>query len=421
MIHSPSFLEIVSLILFVLAILHTFSTKYFEKLSLKYKNHSDLFHLLGEIEIVFGLWALVAILCLLAISGKIETIKYLNSRNYTEPLFVFVIMIISSTKPILNLSLNTIQKISQLIPIHSTISLYATTLFLTPFLGSIITEPAAMTLAALMLKNQFFENNISKNLKYATLGVLFVNVSIGGCLTNFAAPPVLMVASKWNWSSSFMWTQFGWKALLAVAVNSFFMTYFFRKELKKIIQKDFSLSKHKIPFSILGIHLFFLFLVIFFSHYPVIFIGIFLFFLGFTHAYSKYQSTLLLRESLLVAFFLAGIVTLGGFQQWWLSSILLNTNHKIIFYASLLLTTVTDNAAITYLASLVDGLDFRFKYALMSGALSGGGLTIIANAPNPAGIAILKNHFENNTVDPIRLFIAALLPTIVASVFFIFL
>ncbi len=84
----------------------------------------------------------------------------------------------------------------------------------------------------------------------------------------------------------------------------------------------------------------------------------------------------------------------------------------------MLLTAVTDNAAITYLGSLVDGVSDGFKYALVAGAITGGGLTVIANAPNPAGVALLKDRFENETIDPLKLFLAALLPTLVAAVAF---
>ena len=63
-----------------------------------------------------------------------------------------------------------------------------------PVLGSFITEPAAMTISALLLARRFYRFEPSLRLRYATLGLLFVNVSVGGTLTHFAAPPVLMVA-----------------------------------------------------------------------------------------------------------------------------------------------------------------------------------------------------------------------------------
>ena len=89
-----------------------------------------------------------------------------------------------------------------------------------PLVGSLITEPAAMTLAALMLAPLVFRAGIPERLKYGALGVLFVNVSIGGTLTSFAAPPVLMVASTWQWDSAYMASHFGWRAAIAVVINA---------------------------------------------------------------------------------------------------------------------------------------------------------------------------------------------------------
>ena len=54
----------------------------------------------------------------------------------------------------------------------------------------------------------------------------------------------------------------------------------------------------------------------------------------------------------------------------------------------------------------------------MAGAVTGGGLTIIANAPNPAGAAILKGQFADETIHPLGLLAAALPPTLVAALLF---
>jgi Na+/H+ antiporter NhaD/arsenite permease-like protein len=82
------------------------------------------------------------------------------------------------------------------------------------------------------------------------------------------------------------------------------------------------------------------------------------------------------------------------------------------------LTAITDNAALTYLGSLVPGLSDEFKVALVAGAVTGGGLTVIANAPNPAGVAILRNRFTDDTVHPLGLLAGAALPTLVAAAAF---
>jgi Na+/H+ antiporter NhaD/arsenite permease-like protein len=89
-----------------------------------------------------------------------------------------------------------------------------------------------------------------------------------------------------------------------------------------------------------------------------------------------------------------------------------------VYFGATALTAVTDNAALTYLGSLVEGLSDEFKYALVAGAVTGGGLTVIANAPNPAGFAILRGNFEDNTIHPVGLLLAAIPPTLMAIVAF---
>lgn len=149
--------------------------------------------------------------------------------------------------------------------------------------------------------------------------------------------------------------------------------------------------------------------------------GVFLLFLGFTEAYKRYQSPLMLREGLLVAFFLAGLVVVGGMQKWWLEPILSSMGSTILFGGTTLLTAITDNAALTYLGSLVEDLSDVSKYALVAGAVTGGGLTVIANAPNPVSFSVLQNTFENKAISPLGLFLNALVPTVIAGACFMFL
>jgi predicted cation transporter len=154
--------------------------------------------------------------------------------------------------------------------------------------------------------------------------------------------------------------------------------------------------------------------VVVFSHHPIVFVALFLFFLGFAEAYKRYQTRLMLREGLMVAFFLGGLVVLGGQQKWWLQPVLTGLSPTTLFYGATLLTAITDNAALTYLGSLVDGVSDAFKYSMVAGAVTGGGLTVIANAPNPAGFAILKGSFEDGAIGALGLAAGAALPTLVA-------
>lgn len=415
---NPTTLQVIAAVLFGLALIHTFSTRFFERLAEARPAHAGLWHLLGEIEVVFGFWALVLIVAIAGFEGTTAATQYVDSRNFTEPMFVFAIMVIAGTRPVLEYAQGLVKLLARLLPMHDNIAFFFVALSFVPILGSFITEPAAMTLAALILRDRYFATGLSRKLMYATIGVLFVNISIGGTLTPFAAPPVLMVAGKWNWDLAFMAANFGWKAAIAVLVNAVVLTWLFRNQLKALTPAPPPTLANKVPLALTMVHLLFLLGVVVFAHHPGIFMGLFLFFLGITHAYEHYQDRLILREGLLVAFFLAGLVVLGGMQQWWLEPVLLGMSSNAVFYGATALTAITDNAALTYLGSLVEGLSDEFKYALVAGAVTGGGLTIIANAPNPAGATILKGHFDDQTINPLGLLIAALPPTFVAILAF---
>ncbi len=410
--------EIIAAVIFAVAVLHTFSTKFFAHLAHVQPRHAGLWHLLAEVEVVFGFWAFILVAALFWLSGKDAAVQYLEARNFTEPLFVFVIMVIAASRPILNIVIAIIRLVASMISIQRALADYFLCLSVVPLLGSFITEPAAMTLAALMLRDGYFQQKLSNRLKYATLGLLFVNVSIGGTLTHFAAPPVLMVAAKWQWDTFYMISHFGWKSALAVFLNAAMVTWFFRGELVARGKSDGAGAQSSVPPTVAGIHLAFLVGVVVFAHHPVVFMSLFLFFLGYTEAYKQHQDRLILREGLMVAFFLAGLVVLGGLQQWWLQSLLTGVEPTVLYFLATALTAVTDNAALTYLASLVDGVSAEFKYAIVAGAVTGGGLTIIANAPSTAGVAMLKSSFDDGSNSPLGLFLAALLPTCVAIIAF---
>lgn len=415
---APTPVEIAATVLFALAIVHTFSTKYFEHLAHTQPAHAGLWHLLGEVEVVFGFWAMVLVLVMVGLQGTGEAVTYLESCNYTEALFVFVIMVIAASRPILALAGHSVRAAARTLPLPDSVATFFVILFLVPLLGSFITEPAAMTLGALLLRDRYFARPVSSRLKYATLAVLFVNISIGGTLTPFAAPPVLMVAGKWGWDLAFMASTFGWKAAIAVGINALVVTFVYRRELVSLCGAVEGEAAPAVPAGMVLVHLAFLVGVVVFAHHPAVFLGLFLFFLGFCEAYKHHQDRLILREGLLVAFFLAGLVTLGGLQKWWLQDVLAGMAPTVLFFGTTALTALTDNAALTYLGSLVEGVTPAFQYALVAGAVTGGGLTVIANAPNPAGFSILKGTFHEQAISPIGLLLCALPPTLVSVLAF---
>lgn len=421
---QASTLEIISTILFFIAIIHTFLVSKFEHIAdrkTKGSISANIWHFLAEVEVVFGLWSLVFILVFITIQGSEEAISYIDSLNYTEPAFVFVIMCIAATRPVILLATNVINFFAKLLPFSQKMSFYLSALIIGPILGSFITEPATMTVTALILLSSFYKEQVSLKFKYATLGLLFVNVSIGGTLTHFAAPPVLMIASKWNWGTVYMLENFGYKSLLAIIISTSLYAYMFRKELKGSVKKLEYKEDYLIPkwWKIL-VHVLFLFLVVYTAHHPKLFIGVFCFFLGFVKITEKYQDTLKIKTAFLVAFFLAGLVTLGSMQAWWLRPLLSQMSELPLFLGATALTAITDNAALTYLGSLVELTDAS-KYALVAGAVAGGGLTVIANAPNPAGFGILKDTFGADGINPLKLFLYALIPTIISVLCLLFL
>jgi hypothetical protein len=406
-------LEIAGAGLFALAVMHTFSTRYFEHLAHTRTAHAGVWHLLGEVETVFGFWAFVLVLLMALAYGWSAPSAYLDTLRFTEPAFVFVIMVIAASRPVMQLAGDGVRAVATLVPVAPAIATYFLSLSLVPLLGSLITEPAAMTLAALMLRDQIFAAGASSRLKYATLGVLFVNISVGGTLTHFAAPPVLMVAAQWGWTTPFMLSMFGAKALLAVLINALAVTFIFRRQLLARNGMPNGASRPRVPAPLVLVNLLILAGVVLTNHDREAFMGLFLLFLGLAEAYRRHHDRLMLREGLMVAFFLAGLVVLGGQQQWWLQAALARLDETALFYGATALTAITDNAALTYLGSLVEGVSEDYKYSLVAGAVAGGGLTVIANAPNPAGFAILKDQFEDKSISALGLFAAALGPTLV--------
>lgn len=419
----PTTMEIVATILFATAIIHTFSVPVFARLANKGGAHSGLWHMLSEVEAVFGVWAFILIVFISVFIGLDQAIEYMDTRNFTEPAFVFAIMVVAASRPILELVTQLVKIIARILPLRNDYAMFFVIMSMVPLFGSLITEPAAMTLAALLLRDQYFQRSGRAGFKYLTIGVLFVNISIGGVLTSYAAPPVLMVAQTFNWDTAYMATHFGWRAAVAVFINAALLTVVCRAALAEdpstLPEADEPAARKNAPLIVMAIHLVFLIGIVLSAHHPVIFLGMLMMFVGYAHAYAKYQNPLMIREGLMVGFFLAGLVILGGLQKWWLQDLLGGMSPLTLFVGSTVLTAITDNAALTYLGSLVEGTSEAWRYMLVAGAVTGGGLTVIANAPNPAGFSILKGCFPDGAISPLRLLMAASVPTLIAAVMFL--
>ncbi len=539
--------NIAATIIFLLAIIHTFMSSWFLAISdrlqknhevkidqgdapLRSVSHSGRFmHFMGEVEVIFGLWAIALVLAIVGFFDWTTAVNYLSHGvDFTEPMFVLVIMTLAATRPILKLSESIMNRVANAFG-GSLTAWWLTILTLGPLLGSFITEPAAMTISALLLSRKFYVLEPSRRFRYATIGLLFVNVSVGGTLTHFAAPPVLMVAEPWGWGTAHMLGNFGWKAATGILACNFLYWFIFRREFRDLhrefyirsvkekilstylareaiereidgiimeirlkrgfeqelstmvnefcgevqdrlqqqfceriqdtgIERDAAIEAFQqrfdeihlfrmqrdlpqllpeserapfvdprrderedpVPLWVTAVHVGFMVWTIANAHHPVLFIPGLLFFLGFANVTKDYQNAVDLKPPLLVGFFLSGLVTHGGVQGWWLEPLLGGLSETPLMLISTALTAFNDNAAITYLSTLVPGFTDELKYAVVAGAVAGGGLTVIANAPNPAGQMLLKQHFLHG-VSPVTLLAAALLPTVIMLTIFMLL
>ncbi len=529
--------NLVASLIFLCAILHTFLTGRFMVIAHRWAHDheekikkglaprgsvhhgAELFHFMGEVEVVFGIWAAVLVGAVVLFFDWPTAKSYvLYKVNFTEPMFVVVIMTLAATRPILQVTELLMWKIARLLGGTLTAWWWAI-LTIGPILGSFITEPAAMTIVAMLLADKFYALSPSGKFKYATLGLLFVNISVGGTLTSYAAPPVLMVAVPWNWDSMFMMTHFGWKAVLGILLANLSYYFVFRGELKALQERfamkilkdeiqqrylkradvedmvddcinrvgdrfkfietfaaqfetarqelsrrletrvmqeladkeidadsarqafaerskeiylrrmrqnlpgllppeerppffdpDWDRRDDPVPLWVTLVHIAFMGWTIVNAHYPAFFVPGMLFFLGFAQVSAPYQNRINLKPALLVGFFLGGLVIHGGLQGWWIEPVLGNLTEIPLMLGATILTAFNDNAAITFLSTLVPGFSDGMKYSVVAGAVAGGGLTIIANAPNPAGLSILKSYFDEE-VSPGSIFLAAALPT----------
>jgi hypothetical protein len=436
-------------LIFVLAIIHTFLTHKFLKWSHRVeKEHRSrlektaagvkgaaepvsmaarVLHFLGEVEAVFGIWVIPLFILMTVRLGWQRAVHYLdNPGAYIEPIFVVVVMVIASTRPIVQLAEQCLRSVARLAG-GGPGAWWLVILTIGPILGSLITEPAAMTISALLLGRQFYDLKPEPRLAYATLGLLFVNISVGGVLTHFAAPPVLMVSGRWGWNTPFMFTHFGEAALLGIVISNIAYFLIFRRSIVRLApaQSVTAVTEPKsapgipIPPWVTAVHLLVLAWTVLTEHYPVLVVGGFLFFVAFVEVTTDYQAELQVRSPILVGFFLAGLVIHGGLQQWWIAPVLDRLHEVPLMFGAIGLTAFNDNAAITYLATLVPDLTEGMKFAVVAGAVAGGGLTVIANAPNPAGQSLLSKYFSEG-ISPLGLFLGALAPTVVVATCFLF-
>lgn len=408
--------------LFVLALFHTFSVGWIQKRMVKFSPGTWGYRvglIVGDVEFVFALWAVVWVVVLALGAGGSTARAFLREQSFAEPIFVGVILLLAASRPSLYFFELCLRWLAPKLRMPSEFAYYLVALILGPLLGSFFTEPGAMTVTAILLRDRYFQREVSPTFRYCTLATLFVNISIGGVLTPYAAPPVVMVAQPWGWDLSFMFWHFGIKAVLAVMLNALTMALIFRKTLVALPRYTPPATPPPPPW-LVGLHLLFLLLAILSAHHPTYLVALLILFVGLTRGTTTHQSPLSWKGGVGVACFLAGLVVLGSPQQWWLQPLLPRLTPGTLFLAATGLTAVIDNAALTYLGTQVPHLSSILQYALVAGAVVGGGLTVVANAPNPVGYALLKDSFPEGSISAGRLLISALYPTLIAGLIFWF-
>lgn len=418
--------HIITLIIFFLAIIHTLSTyrlqQWAENKDAQFKKRPLWLHLtlfVSQIEVVFALWTIPLLIAITCFYNMTTAFQYINTRDYTEALFVVVILSLTASKPIVHIAEKAVQKCAQCLG-GSFAAWWFVVLTVGPIFGSFITEAGAMALCALLLSKYFYTYSPSTKFGYATLALLFVNIAVGGTLTNFASPAVLILAHNWHWSNMDMLTFFGWKSALGILISNTLYWIYFRKELEhmgKLHTKNLSGRDTHIPHWIICIHILFIIWTVIVAHYPAVFIASFLFYLGFHQVTKDHQYPIRIRPPMFIGLFLAGLVIHGGLQGWWVADLLYGRSIFAVIGITIGLSAFNDNTAISYLASLISNWGNLFEYAIFTGIIAGGGLTVLANAPNPAGYTILKPHFKKG-INPFYLFAAAFIPTFILYALF---
>ena len=416
--------NILAAVVFGIALLHTFSTKLFERLAHRCRAMPGCSTCSARSRCVFGFWAFVLVAPMAVVGGSAAALAYAESRHYTEPLFVFVVMVVAASRPVLQAVRALVATLARAAPLATPAGHAWLGLALVPLLGSLDhraggDDPRRADAGAASSSGR----SVPKLPKYVALGVLFVNVSIGGTLTSYAAPPVLMVAATWGWTApSCSPTSAGRRPSRCSSTppSPRWCCAATCDDARRRAAAGGDAGRPAVPPFIVALHL----AVprrggrcsptIRCLHRPVPAVP------GLCAGLRALPGPAIIREALLVGFFLAGLVVLGGLQQWWLQPLV------SAFAARAVLRRARPDRHHRQrradLPRLADRRAVRARRAtLVAGAVAGGGLTVIANAPNPAGVALLKPGFSDEAIGAGGLLLGALPGTLVAMAAFMFL
>lgn len=431
--HYSTTLQIGATSLFVLSIIHMFLAPWFTRLYRffqhkkivfperwkKYLWLSEFFRLIGRIELVFILWSIPLFFLFIYTEGYRITMAYFNTRNYTFALFIMIMWILLGSKPISYLAEHTFAKIAS-IGRQSPKSWWLTVMFVAPLSTSFLKETGAIIIATTLLAKYFYDLSPSSKFAYATMGLLFSNISVGGLLTASSSRSLSMVYPVLRWSHSEVIINFGWKALLAICISTLTYYYIFRKEFKNFPNKVAYIvkSNRKIPVWMICSHILFLYTLIHFRSIPILMGGVLILFLFFHRLTIFYQRKIdLLKIGFLGLFFL-GMSFLGGLQEWWILSLIKKMSDFGYMLTSYMLSIFLDNVLVNLMMHDVPMVTDCYLYLIISGCVAAGGLTLISNTPNIVGYSALRPFFQTPSFSFWKLFVSSLFPSIVAFLIF---
>lgn len=349
-------------------------------------------------------------------SGSTGVIKYVSRLHLIEPIYVATILIVCSTPSLIRSIRWTIFSVAHRLPVNTPMTFFVLAIVLGSLSGSIITEPAAMTLMCTIIGDTFLTSTRSDPFKYAVLGLILVSVSIGGALTPFSAPPIVMVATAWGWTLPVILRNFALPVIVSIVASTVIITMIFRRELTTPVA---IVSRPRRPDWIVStIAMTLLVATLIVRHSLPSLLAILLIATGVIMVTSRRVAIAAVESGVWVGLFLVGVIILGGLQTWWVAPIIRSLPPSQLFMASIVVSAVADNAALAYLGTLVPDICRIKQLAIVGGAVCGGGLTVIANAPNPIAFRLLAPAFGSNGINPVKLALAAVGPTLLVAALF---
>lgn len=426
-------LQIGALACFILSIVHIFMIPVFARLYRNYQNKriafpedwkrflwlGEWYRLMSTIELVFLLWSVPLFFWFLYTEGYKGTMAYLNTRNYTFSMFIIVMWLLLGSKPISYAVEHAFAKIAN-IGRQSPKSWWLTVMFVAPLSTIFLRETGAIIIATTLLAKYFYDLSPSTRFSYATMGLLFSNVSIGGLLTTSSSRSLSMILRTLRWDNYEVMTHFGWKALLAICLSTTVYYYLFRREFHHFPRKIEHIinAGRKIPIWIICVHIAMAFAAMRFRSAPVLMGGVCIFYVFFHRLTVFYQNKIDFWKVCCLGVFFIGMSFVGGLQEWWILKLVKNSSDFGYMWAAYILSIFLDNVLVNLMMHDLPVVTDCYLYLVVAGCMSAGGLTLIANTPNIVSFATLRPFFQKPSFSFWKLFLASLFPSVLALMLF---